>query len=817
MHKIEQINGQSVAVETILERRKPGKEVFTLTGSLGSGVTWALNKCSNRWQAGGGAVLQARGDAMAKGRSLFPWLTMAMPGAKQLARLEVLKETISHSSKAIPVIGQAASYLVQEVLNYQKRQLARQTLFLNTQEQDILYVIQRCARQDRLMLVIDQMEDWDEDSWNLLTLILSGKLDELYPSLADALIVIGGNEKISSTLDSITIDLPRNDFTIRLLNLDEMPVALQTFKFPEMGSEDRERLYKITHSRLDLLSDVSNYFNKTGSLALSTGWSDFYTNLVKRRIEELRTHISDLESVLTAAAIVGETFTLNDVACLTGSTIDSVTKTLSLATEEQLIIATGEVARFDSSELHNYFHQAGANEHIQYHSKFAECLRLMRPGDYVHRSYHLFLAKDYENAQICHALAVLSARREYRALPNSDFLNTAPHSVNISEYLDKMLKAFQAFESDRISDGLAIIEQIEDFLPDELLAERDYMEAVLLLATSSVSDYDRARRVLERWMAFEKEGELWSRVAQNLIMAQAQTGYLEQALQLEKELTAFYWRRRQTDPWALFGLNVLRRRSECLHSLIAVTQRLENALAFFGTSEPEFLPRHPIQFYYTLTNLVGNLLASGRFQEASGKALLLEELIKQHSSVPWPSPEVATNNSIIAHYLSGILKADAASDLMGQIAKDSFESGDSILLQNNLAVLLILSGKSEKARKILDSAYASMMKNENPDIYHQYFVCSNLGTLMLLDGNIAEASNIIESCNEKIDQFYPAVKATINYRQQLLKEVIAQPPKIKPTEFDNFLIQRYGMQVGPQWAFYGRGFLLTDIQFWTID
>lgn len=817
MNKIEDINGQLAAIEFLFERRKTQKEVITLTGPLGSGVTWALNKCSGRWQARGGAVLQARGDATAKGRSLFPWLTMAMPGAKELARLEVLKDTISHSSRAIPVIGQAASYLVQEVLNYKKRQLARRAMFLNTQEQDILYVIQRCARQDRFMLVIDQIEDWDEDSLNLLTLILSGKLDELYPSLADALILIAGNEKTPSKLDFIPPDLPRNDFAIRLLNLEEMRLALQAFGFPEMNSEDRERLYKITHSRLDLLSDVSSYFNKTGSLTLSTGWSDFYTNLVKRRVEELKKHISDLESVLTAAAIVGETFTLNDIVCLTGAAIDSVTKTLSAATDEQLIIATGDIARFDSSDLHSYFHQAGAHEHIQYHGKFAECLRLMRSGDYEHRSYHLFLAKDYENAEICYALAVLAAIREYRALPSSDFLCILSPSDNISDYLDKMKNAFQAFKADKIGDGLAILEQIEDFLPNELLAERDYLQAVLLLATSSAADYDKARQLLERWISFNKEGELWARVAQNLIMAQAQTGYLEQALQLEKELRTFYFKRQQTDPWALFGLNVLRRRSECLHSLISATQLLEKALAYFGTSDPEFLPRHPVQFYYTLTNLVGNLLASGRFEEASGKALELEELIKQHSSVPWPSLEVATNNSIIAHYLSGKLKADAASILMEQIAKTSFESGDSFLLQNNLSVLLILSGKSKKARKILDSTYASLMKNKNPDVYHQYFVCTNLGALMLLDGDIADALSIIESCDEKIDQFYPAIRGTITRRQEFLKEIITAPPKIKPAEFDNYLIKRYGMEVGPQWAFYGRGFLLTDIQFWTMD
>ena len=301
-----------------------------------------------------------KGRSNGKGAQSFSLAYNRISRIGHLARLEVLKETVSQGSKSIPFIGSVASYLVQEVLNYRKRSLARRTSFLTTQEQDILYVIQRCANQDRLMLIIDHLEDWDEDSWNLLKLILSDKLDELYPALASLVIVVGGNKTITSRLDSISTNLPRKDLSIRLLNQDEMPAALQIFNFPAMNSEDRERLYKITNSRLDLLSDVSKFFSKTGLRALSSGWSDFYGNLIERRIEELKTQIDNSEYVLKAAAIVGETFTFTDIACLTNSGIDLITKTLTLATEEQLVSAAGTVVQFDSSELHQYFHKAGS-------------------------------------------------------------------------------------------------------------------------------------------------------------------------------------------------------------------------------------------------------------------------------------------------------------------------------------------------------------------------------------------------------------------------------------------------------------------------
>lgn len=819
MSKIEDLNGQAHAINAIFSPRPSYKELFTIRGPKGSGVKWTLNKCAQKWKDSGGMILQLKGDPLAKGRSLFPWLTMTAPGAAHVARLEVLKETASQSSKSIPFVGAAASYLVQEVLNYQKRSLARRTSFLSQQEQDILYVLQLSARQDRLMLIIEQIENWDEDSLNLLALMLSDKLDDLYPALLTSTFIIGSSSNNDfSKLDEITDHLSRTEFSLRLLNQNEMPIVLQTFNFPVMSSEDQDKLYKITNNRLDLISDVSAYFKKTGNYSLlPSKAAGFYSSLIEKRIDEIKTQINNLESVLRAAAIVGETFSYNDIACLTNSTFNSITETLNIAISEQFINVAGSIARFNSSELYQYFHESGVSEHLQYHSKFAECLRFMRPGDYQHRSYHLLFSEEIEKSQICYVLSVLSALREYRAVPDNTLQSNNSNSNDFNGYLKDMTKAFQSFESGEVAVALNILEQIEGFLPKELLAERDYLEAVILLATSSVNNYERARRLLERWIYFEEEGELWSRIAQNLIMAQVQTGYIEQALELEEKLTAYYFQRRQTDPWALLGLNILRRRSECLHTLPVANDRLVKALTFFGTGDPDYLPRHPIQFYYTLNNLVGCLIARGRFEEASNRALSLEDLIKQHPSIPWPLLEIATNNSILAHYYSGKLTAKEALKLISQIVKQTSETGDTVLLQNNLAVFLILNGKSIESKKILKLAYNTIMKSEYPDIYHQYFVCNNLGTLLMLEGKIDEARKIIDSCNKNIGDFYPAIKPTIELRQELLKKIFAHPPKINPIDYDDFIIQKYGMQIGEQWAFYGRGFLLTDIQFWTMD
>jgi hypothetical protein len=418
----------------------------------------------------------------------------------------------------------------------------------------------------------------------------------------------------------------------------------------------------------------------------------------------------------------------------------------------------------------------------------------------------------------CFALLALSARREYRPSPDAGDLVKISAWSDTKRYLDQMTAAFDAYDDQRVTEGLEILEGIESFLPHVLIAERDYLEALLLLITPSVANYARARSLLERWKNLSNiEGELWARIAQTLFVTLTETGNLDEARQLEANLTAAYWERRNIDPWALHGLNVLRRRAECLHTLPTATERLESALEYFGGAKEQGAPRNPIQYYYTLTNLIGNKLARGQFSEANSRALELEELIHNLRALTWPMPEIAANNSILARYLAGIFDAAVGVELLEKIFNESAEAGDRLLLQNNYAVLLILTDRITDAETFLRRGYKAITNGEEPDGYHRYFLGNNIAALLTLKGEISAAEEILRECGSVLNQFYPAIRATMVRRHELLVSAIKDAPQLTPKAFDNILFDQYPQQVGPQWSFYGRGLLLTDIQFWSGD
>ena len=818
MRRLEHATGQQRIVERVLESQQvPGKSVVTITGPVGCGKSWVIERIGRRWEAQGGKALYARGDASTPQRKLFPWLTLASPTSTTLARWDVLKESLTQASKSVPVVGAVTSYLVDELLNYRKKQLSNTTSILGEKEQDLMYVIQTASKGKRLCLAIDDVEIWDEDSWALLNLILSRHLDESYPVLKDATIVIVAEPDTLPRIQSSTGIHGTFGFTIKRLEKEDMPLALSAFAFPPGSDKYREDLYNITTGKLDLLHDLSVYLQGSEMPSFRESYEALFSTLIQRRFRNLKDGLKELEELLSAASFLGASFSFEDILCLTGKDKAAIQPVIHLAEIEKFLSKIGDRLSFPNVALRNYFHATSKNQHIHYHEKFADCLRLMRPSDYEARWQHLMLAEQFDEAMTCYALAALESRRQLKSPPDPGRLTEIAGWEDVEMYLGKMSLAYKAYEESRVADGIAVLEEIESFLADPLIAERDYLTAQIRLKLHRVTEFERAVLLLERWQGLrDSEPELWSRIAQVLFVSLAETNRPDAAFQLEEAVTRHFWNRRKVDPWAIYGLNCLRKRAECVHHLPVAQNRLRNASDYFGSSDVEALPRHPLQYYYTLNNLVANLLVSGSFDEASQFASLLERTIQEHHAIPWPSLEVPANNYVLTGFLKEALTIENAVSLMQQIIVDQTDIGDSILLRNNYAVLLVHAGRVSEARAILEELQREIAQGDESDTYHRYFVGNNLAGLQISAGELPQAVRLLDDISRGLDRLYPAIRLTMKRRHEILRERLIVPEKMETIEFDK-LFTKVLPQLGPQWSFYGRGFLFSDIQFWSVD
>ncbi len=819
MRVLADVIGQNEAIARVLERQAtPRKECFVISGSCGSGVSWTLSQIGAAWEGRGGIALKATGVAVNPPRKLLPWLTIASPANNALARWEVLKGGASRASKALPVVGDAASYLVDEVLNFRQKNVARHTQMLGEKEHDLLYVIETASRGKRLLLAIDQLASWDDESWGLLEIILSPLLHDFYPCLANVLVIAGVNEEIPARGRAMLEKIPQFETKLARLSRADLPAALDAFQFPALSGPEMDLLYEATGGRLDLLCDFGALSGDVGAHGLAGERNAIYERLIERRLRTLKGNVAALEGLLTAGAFIGNSFSLEEASCMTGFARDEIQLLLRQAEEERLLGIRGAFVSFPSAAMQRYFRGAKIADPARHHAKFAECLRRMRPGDYEARAQHHFLAGEIDPALVCHCLAALDAQRRRGRAPEAGALQEAEGWSEYLSYLAAMRAAYAAHDRDALTDGLAILESIEAFLPEPLIAERDYLEGQMRMKSHRVADIERAATVLRRWTGFQdKEPEIWSRIAQTLMVAWSETNRYDEAVELEEALTKYYGARRTLDPWALFGLNCLRRRSECLHHLVPARNRLESALAYFGPAPGAALPRHPLQYYYTLSNLVANLIANGAFAAATVRGAELERLVQHHPNYEWPGLEVAANNSILAAYLAKTLPLPEAVELLRKIDDHRTEIGDRLLIENNLAVLLALAGRADDAGNILEGAMKRLGEKAESDGFHRYFVANNLAGVLALRGEIDRALQIFEAGRDDLPRFYPAIRETLVRRHALMLEALRAASGLSAEKYDSFLRDRHPPQLGPHWEFYGRGFLLTDIQFWTSD
>jgi len=819
MRLLDEVTGQRAAIERVLElQTSPRKECVIISGPTGCGISWTLAQIGVEWDRCGGTALKAAGAAITPPRALLPWLTMQSPGRGTLARWEILKGGAVEASKAIPVVGEAAGYLVGELLNYRRKKLASQTQMLGDKEQDLLFVIETAAAGKRLLLAIDQLSSWDDDSWALLDIISSPLLDEFYPSLANALIIIGASDDALSRGRLLGEKLPSFEIRLDRLKRDELGTALRAFSFPQLDDQEMSLLYEATGGRLDLLHDFSALSRDVGSSNLRGDGSVLYGRMIERRLRTLKGNIAALEGLLSAGSFLGPSFSREEASCLTGYGMNELQAILRQAEQERLLGSNGNYVSFPSVAMQQYFLSTRLSDPKVYHAKFSDCLRRLRSGDYEARTHHLLRAGQLDQALVCYCLGALDARRRRHARPDSVQFQAADEWKEFSAYLASMDEAYSALDDDSLEDGLVVLQSIEAILPEPLIAERDYLEAQFRLKSFHIADFERAVVVLKRWLILQDvEPEIWSRIAQTLLIALTETNHREEAGELEEALTRYYGTRRTLDPWALYSLNCLRRRSECLHQLIPARNRLESALAYFGPATPGTLPRHPLQYYYTLTNLVSNLIASGSFAEATVRGTELQLLVQANAAYHWPALEIAANNSILAGYLAGSIPLVSATKLMRLIDEQKEGLGDRMLIRNNLAVLLIHGGELTRAQEILSAAYDQLGDRTESDGYHGYLIANNLAGLLALAGDIGRATQVLEDAGANLQTILPSVRGALARRHTLMPEALAAASKITAAQFDRFFADNHAPQVGPQWAFFGRGFLFSDIQFWALE
>lgn len=122
----------------------------------------------------------------------------------------------------------------------------------------------------------------------------------------------------------------------------------------------------------------------------------------------------------------------------------------------------------------------------------------------------------------------------------------------------------------------------------------------------------------------------------------------------------------------------------------------------------------------------------------------------------------------------------------------------------------------KKAIFLLNKAINILEERKNEDNYYEYFLKINFITLNYFLGHKKNLKKKLNDLFNKIPCLPDSDKELLLYRHKAIEKTLLSAEIKSPDDYwDNFLMKKDTMGLGKAWRFWGRGFLLSDLQFWS--
>jgi hypothetical protein len=819
---------ESLQQQVLDSKQLPRRAV--LSGPSGCGKSWVVRQLARDWEKKGGVTVIAAGEPALARRSYGAfWLGISSAGPTLSLERTIVKGA-SAAGRAVPVVGSLVSFLTELLAENRSRLRRDQALYLRTDEFDILCHLHTLARGHPLLIVADDLQYWDQDSLQLLFLIVAGNLHEVFPFLVEAsLLVCVTDEQGRLSVAPLPEILGKLPEPIRLypISVHETGTVLRIFGYtPALKREQLELLHTVSGGHLELLRQLADYLKANPqcpdleALLRMTGVSaeKFLAGILVRRLLAAGETGSAVLATLEAAAVIGKSFAPDELNCLLKSTGIDADQCLRTARELRLLTASGDGFTFQHEMLRRCLIQHLEMRASQTHRAFAECLSLLRPSDYFSRSEQLAAAGSAEDAARLFFCGFYKRLRDGNPIPGELREQTFQmlRATGQEASAQSIVTAHALILERRFSEAIQLLAASENTDQPTFVAERLLLLGLATLQSVTTSERRKALSILRNCVSIRHgERELEIRVKLTLLTACVHLEIWEEARQVDHEISAALVSLRRTDSGAREGLEIQRRKSAVLYGAEVAAERCRRAASFFGAQDgTDWPPRNPVQFFMAQCNLGGNLLVAGRFDEADITARAALAVWSRLPNIKMPRVEKCVNNSVVAGFLAGRLPASDAIALLDELRKQNSGGVFSRLIRSNCAVVMALAGNSAGALEELSCVSAELDRDGIEDEFYLYFIRSNLAGILHVNGKTEEGWDLWCRLDDRVPHIPDSDRHYLLARQKLQLAAFDVVKPGDPIAWNTYLQRQFSEHLGPGWKFYGRGLLFTDTQIW---
>lgn len=690
----------------------------------------------------------------------------------------------------VPVIGKALEKSVSLKRSYPSE--------FTVDEINILTQIKKAAQGKKVILFCDEISSWDEPSLVFLIKLIKYKDDLGHFFPLSCICTDSASSDLYDKLFTVKYDLkPFN-------SIHSVQIVNALFPDNKLDEDTIKNICSICNYNIGIIIQVVSNINSTNAFSDKEIRNLFISKLPEKENVSLLLDKASIIGITSYKSILQKFVKLDDF---------HFQISLDSASEASLLRDEKEQVKFVNECVWSVFHEYNKNNK-QYHHDLAKCLESVMPSSHKRIGGEYILSGFYENAAVHFVQSAIFYYITYRIKP----LFTAQEKELINKY-NLMFFCNRIIELyDNYYHGTC---QEEEDCPltnyDVLDFESDYYKAFLCINESiDQTCYEHVFDKLQRWVnntSFKSESpEQWLRAALLCLETDVELhNGLNRALlsDIEQTIRAYAKTDKNIE---VFHYDFMSK-SNSIYSIEIAANYTYDAVS--ALEKNNLFYRHSYKYLIFLTNALANAIVMGEKEKAFEYSKKAIDCIAEGDIFPSSFIGTISNNIYISLLLwnreNFIKEFDSISKTMLNLIGQKDDDISTVLYKNNLAVFYLYYKDYTSAQNILKELFDLVKYNNSIDDYYAYLIKNNYYMFQYIKTGKIDV--------QRFDDELSALKPLdlnmkyFNARLIYMKEKLTQGYKIdlKSERWNDF----ESVQIGKAWFFWGKWFLLSDIQFWS--
>lgn len=689
---------------------------------------------------------------------------------------------------------------------------------LSDQYREILIFIGKITEEIPPVFIFYNYSSYDIESKTLIQWMAEGKLDIFYPFLKHAKYIFLCDEQEDFALYSELNILKHIDIELREPSeKDVYEIWNRHTTHYKLTRTDINKIYLLSGGKLSNLELIANYLSMQNKI--EWGGNDvfeFMTEIFDKRLSELKHWKVGVKEMMEVASEIGEHFDLRWLNhSLSNSTQDQYNVLLDKCCKEYFITCKEKYGKFVNKFVWEYFYNCSVDRKKELSLMLAQTVKYFTPYDYYSRAFYTEQSGNEQTALELYIYEYWKRLKESIPIPKelNEKIITMCKKYDLIKFINTIRQYYVKQSKGHYYETLCMLEEIECVknLSIRLILLKDYLLSCIYQKVAYDKEMtERAIIIMEQVADNSKEiGEMafWCDCSSTLISFYANTGAVNNALSISKALMYYYSQRKDFDNKAMIGIQVLNRKSSAFLSVEIAVKKTEESKDFFKNSILY------TQYLMALNNHGANLFVLGKFNEAYNCFIEAATFLFKNPTLKINPVYILNNYCLAAFYSEKIDRTIILVNMKNMVNK--MEDNElKIIPLINLSIFYMIHEKKDGVDIALNYLRDALhLNSELEDDYYTYYININRAAIYYLKQDYEYAITLLKKCSDPPMLMKSSEKIYLKKRIKEWLSIMSTKKTIAFDEFDTYLLNDSSDNTA--WQFIGRGFLPSDLQFWS--